>query len=338
MEIRKLNTLRGLAALIVFFSHFSDQTGWLNGALGGGAGQYGVMLFFLLSGFLMAYLYMDRTFNSGQVRRYVLARAGRVLPLFLLVVFASFFAQSFGYNHLYDMADWHAVASHLLFLSGESVLWTIPVEVHFYLLFLLFWYLAGRNLSGWIYVVVVAIMLLLFFSNFPRWHGELWGLDYNLFRTLRSLPFFFVGMILGMQYKTWVIPDDLKKHGFVLALLLIPLMFPYFSPITTDDKTKMWLSYEVLMVMAVVFFCLVYLVPDNNRLLANKAGDFLGRISYSVYLLHLPIIQWVDDFQQHTTWKLVIALGLTLFLAHFTFLLFEKPVAKWIRKTKAVSC
>ena len=64
MEIRKLNTLRGLAALIVFITHFSDITNWLGGVLGGGSGAYGVMLFFLLSGFLMTYLYLERDFKK----------------------------------------------------------------------------------------------------------------------------------------------------------------------------------------------------------------------------------------------------------------------------------
>jgi peptidoglycan/LPS O-acetylase OafA/YrhL len=81
LEIRKLNSLRGLAALIVFFTHFSDITNWLGGALGGGSGAYGVMLFFLLSGFLMSYLYFDREFNKANIAGYFLARAGRVLPV-----------------------------------------------------------------------------------------------------------------------------------------------------------------------------------------------------------------------------------------------------------------
>jgi peptidoglycan/LPS O-acetylase OafA/YrhL len=71
LEIRKLNTLRGLAALIVFITHFSDITNWLNGAFGGGAGAYGVMLFFLLSGFLMAYLYLDQEFNKVNIKAYL---------------------------------------------------------------------------------------------------------------------------------------------------------------------------------------------------------------------------------------------------------------------------
>ena len=90
MEIRKLNSIRALAALIVFFTHFSDITNWLNGALGGGTGAYGVMLFFLLSGFLMAYLYLHVEFNKANINRYFLARAGRVLPLYLVIVFASY--------------------------------------------------------------------------------------------------------------------------------------------------------------------------------------------------------------------------------------------------------
>lgn len=44
MEIRKLNMIRGIAAIIVIVSHFSNGTKWLGGILGAGAGQFGVML------------------------------------------------------------------------------------------------------------------------------------------------------------------------------------------------------------------------------------------------------------------------------------------------------
>jgi hypothetical protein len=47
VEIRKLNSLRGLAALIVVISHFSNHSHLFNGMLGQGAGQLGVMLFFI---------------------------------------------------------------------------------------------------------------------------------------------------------------------------------------------------------------------------------------------------------------------------------------------------
>ena len=67
MEIRKLNTLRGLAALIVVVSHYSNATLIMGGLLGFGGGQFGVMIFFVLSGFLMSYLYLGREFTASSV-------------------------------------------------------------------------------------------------------------------------------------------------------------------------------------------------------------------------------------------------------------------------------
>ncbi|MCW8093090.1 acyltransferase family protein [Alteromonas sp. ASW11-130] len=331
MEIRKLNTLRGLAALIVFFTHFSDITNWLGGSLGGGSGAYGVMLFFLLSGFLMSYLYMDRDFSRENVKRYFLARGARVLPLYFIVVLSSYFLSQYGSEQLYNIPDFNVLLGHLLFLYGESVLWTIPPEIQFYFLFIVLWSFAKYR-AGYIYLTIVAVMLFLFFANFPRIYGEINGVPYNVFNVLRSLPFFFVGVLFGMHYKAFNVPHYLQKHWFVFALLLIPLMYPEFTPISTADKQKMWLSYEVLLVMSTVFFCIVFLVPDNNLLLANKFGDFIGKISYSLYLLHMPIISLVNEQNISIELKLFLSLTLSIAAAFVSYRMFERPMANFIRR------
>ena len=209
MEIRKLNSLRGLATLIVFLTHFSDITNWLGGALGGGSGAYGVMLFFLLSGFLISYLYLDKDFSRGNVTRYILARVGRVLPLYLVVVFGSYFLSLGGNDSLYNIPDFNALLGHLLFLYGQSVLWSIPPEIQFYFIFLVFWLLA-KNRSGYIYILILAVMILLFFTNFPRIYGDINGVPYSVFSVLRTLPFFFVGVVFGLQYRTLKVPEYLR--------------------------------------------------------------------------------------------------------------------------------
>ena len=336
MEIKKLNTLRGLAALIVFVTHFSDITNWLDGALGGGSGAYGVMLFFLLSGFLMSYLYLDRGFNKVNVKGYLLARAGRVLPLYLVVVLSSYYLTQAGSDFLYNIPDFNALLGHLLFLHGESVLWSIPPEIQFYFIFIIFWSFA-KDRAGYIYLLSLTVMILLFLTNFPRIHGDINGVPYNVFSVLRTLPFFFVGVIFGMHYKSIKIPEYLKRHWFILALCLIPLMYPELTPVTSDAKRKMWLSYEVLIVMSTVFFCIVFLVPNNNILLANKIGDFIGKISYSLYLLHMPIIEKVNQFNLSIEFKFILSLVLSLLAAFISYRYFEKPVAKLIRsKTSKV--
>ncbi len=330
MEIRKLNTLRALAALIVFFTHFSDVTNWLDGALGGGSGAYGVMLFFLLSGFLMSLLYLDKDFTKANIKRYFLARSARVLPLYLLVVLSSYALTINDSDILYNISDLNTLLGHLLFLHGESVLWSIPPEIQFYFLFLVFWALSGRR-KGYIYVAIVAFMLVWYFANFPRIFGEFDGIPYNLFSTLRTFPYFFIGVIFGLHYKTFKVPSYLKSHWFILALCLIPLMYPEFTPINNSDKKRMWLSYEVLFVISTVFFCVVYLVPDNNILLANRVGDFIGKISYSLYLLHMPIIAAVNVLSMSTELKLVLSLSLSILVATLSFVLFEKPIARIIK-------
>ena len=297
MEIRKLNTLRGLAALIVMLTHFSDVTGWLGGSLGGRSGQYGVMLFFLLSGFLMSYLYLERTFSKENIKQYVIARMARVLPLFLLVVLVSFVAPYFGVKGLYDISSWQYLLSHLLFIDGESVLWTIAPEIQFYMLFIGLWFLASWR-PGYAYVLIFATLVLLFFINFPRPHGTFFGLHYD-FHIFRSLPYFLVGLLFGWHFKSLKIPDYLRKNWFVLALLLIPLMYPAFSPVNSAARMKMWLNYEVLFVMSVVCFCVVFFVPDKNIILSNKVGDFIGKISYSLYLLHMPIVISIEQLNVH---------------------------------------
>jgi peptidoglycan/LPS O-acetylase OafA/YrhL len=114
-------------------------------------------------------------------------------------------------------------------------------------------------------------------------------------------------------------------------------MYPELTPVTSDAKRKMWLSYEVLIVMSTVFFCIVFLVPNNNILLANKIGDFLGKISYSLYLLHMPIIEKVNQFNLSIELKFILSLVLSLLAAFISYRYFEKPVAKLIRsKTSKV--
>ncbi|MCW8877255.1 MAG: acyltransferase [Kangiellaceae bacterium] len=321
--------LRGLAALIVLITHFSDATGWLDTRLGGRAGQYGVMLFFMLSGFLMAYLYLDRDFNKQNIGRYALARIGRVIPLYLVVVLISYFSILSGFESLYSISETSYLISHLVFIKGESVLWTIAPEIQFYLLFIGFWFLAAWR-PGYIYVLIFAILILLFLTNFPRPTGDIQGIPYD-FHLFRSLPYFFIGVILGMNYKSFKVPAYLKSNWFVLALILIFILYPDFSPVKSDAKRKMWLNYEVLLVMSVVFFCIVYLVPDKNILLSNKVGDFLGKISYSLYLLHIPILVQLNKVALSVELKLVLFMISSLLAAYVSYRYFERPAAALIR-------
>ncbi|TYC87321.1 acyltransferase [Novosphingobium sp. BW1] len=80
-----LDGARGVAAMAVVVSHCANA-GFFLRIPGEGTGQMGVLLFVLLSGFLMAFLYGQRSFTNRQVMRYATHRIARVFPLFYLVL------------------------------------------------------------------------------------------------------------------------------------------------------------------------------------------------------------------------------------------------------------
>jgi peptidoglycan/LPS O-acetylase OafA/YrhL len=143
-----LTGVRGVAALTVTIAHYCNSLQLAPNIVGAGAGQLGVMLFFALSGFLMGYLYCDWPSGTVRIKDFAVARLARVGPLFVLVVMLSWICATYlpspWDRFLYPLEGTASLASHLLLLDGVDVLWTIPVEIHFYLIFALGLAASGR--------------------------------------------------------------------------------------------------------------------------------------------------------------------------------------------------
>ena len=331
MQIRKLNSLRGIAAMIVVIGHYSNVTTLLGGVLGHGAGQFGVMLFFILSGFLMSHLYLNKQFDEKNVKHFAIARIARVMPLFVLVVVSSFLLHKAGTKGvLYDILTAKSLLSHLLLLSGVSVLWTIPPEVQFYCLFVLLWWLYSHK-KGYLFVLMAAVFCCLVFFRFPDPRWKIWGLNGHG-KLIRTLPYFLVGIVFGEIHGKWRPPDYLRKNSFILALLLVPLMFPKVFTFLMGYTHTTWTDAGIFFVVSAVFFALVALVPDNNVVLANPIGDFLGTVSYSLYLLHLPVLSLIGGpAKKSPAAILVVFVALALGTAYASYRLIEAPSRRWLR-------
>jgi peptidoglycan/LPS O-acetylase OafA/YrhL len=137
-----LDALRGIAALAVVFDHLGTLLlksahnflyQWLNG------GQYGVFVFFLVSGYIVP-ASLER---KGSVRGFWVSRAFRLYPLYLLAVVASVAAWRLGLGPLHgaetDKPTW--LSSQFLMMSNllggtnvPNVIWTLSYEMVFYLL------------------------------------------------------------------------------------------------------------------------------------------------------------------------------------------------------------
>jgi peptidoglycan/LPS O-acetylase OafA/YrhL len=330
MEIRKLNMLRGIAALIVVIVHFFHGTEY---DLGRGAGQPGVMFFFILSGFLMSYLYVNKAFSRVAVIDFIIARAARVLPLFVLLVVASYIFSTFGMkNNLPDIKGAHQLLSALLLLHAPGVLRIIPVEVHFYIFFVFLWCCYQYRPAYTFWGVTVLFVLLLLDRTWRVWKGTILGLDFE-FTLIPHLEPFLIGVFLGWLYSRWTASVYWKKDIFIVSIFLLLLAFPKVSLFLFGYSFKAWIGCEVLLISSLVFFTLVFLVPDDNPFLANAFGDFLGKISYSLYLLHIPVLCLLKSkIRNNPAGSFAVFLGILFFVAYISYALVEAPARKAIRR------
>lgn len=342
MQIRRLNTLRGLAALIVLVGHYSNKARLWDAVLGTRAPQLGVMLFFLLSAFLMTILYLDREPARQAMRGYGAARVARILPLYAAVVVLSWLGQQSGLpwlmKVLYDIPTAKSLASHLATLYGVQVLWTIPAELHFYLVFAALWWLRPR--FAWAIPAFCAIVLGTYVSGHwplgPKQPVLGFPVDLPL---LRGLPYFTVGMMIGMLYNRWRPPARIRHHAFALALPLILLLYPAIIGKLTGwtygqgpGESPMWFLPLLLLAVSAIFFVLVFLVPDGNPVLENRAGDYLGKISYSLYLLHFPVLLALTQAGlAKGVGGLALFLALTILAASASYRFYELPMRLRIR-------
>jgi len=342
MQIRRLNTLRGLAALIVVVGHYSNKARLWDALLGTRAPQLGVMLFFLLSAFLMTILYLERAPDRQAMTSYGAARIARVVPLYVAVVVVSWLGQQTGLSWLtpvlYAIPDIKSLISHLATLYGVQVLWTIPAELHFYLIFAALWWLRPR--APWALPVFCLIVLATFVSG--HWplgpKAPLLGFPIDL-PLLRGLPYFTAGMLLGMLYSRWRAPERFRHHAFALALPMLLLLYPAILFKLTGwsygqgpGPSPMWFLPLLLLAMSAIFFVLVFLVPDGNPVLENPIGDYLGKVSYSLYLLHFPILLLLAQAGLATgVGGLALFLALTLLAAGASYRFFEFPMRLRIR-------
>jgi len=319
-----LDGLRGLAAYIVFASHVSNAMGLWQKLLGEGGGQLGVMLFFVLSGYLMGAIYIDRPFRIGDVSSYAIHRIARVVPLYYLAVLIAACA---GLEGIAAPVTSVNLLSHLAFVRGDSVFWTIPVELQFYALFVALWWVNARAKPILTIALIAAIVSALALR-----------LDTSWFATLPfHVAYFLAGLLVSRRF-----PLDTPASTSIgwAAILLVGLLacFLLFPNIAAtafgaqrpgDPLYFMLLWMNPLCLIAAVCVLMATLKSSlATMVLGNRFMAYSGKISYSVYLLHLPIITGLVAVPPLARWPvafLVTAFALTIAASHLSFRFIEAP-------------
>lgn len=296
--IPALDGIRGLAILMVTVWHyFYSLHSWF-------PGWSGVDLFFVLSGYLITGRLIQTKGTPGFFLGFYRNRALRILPLYFLMLIAFFtILHLFIKNNLSSFAIYTGHwPSFFIFTENWTFirfgfprdlsllpLWSIAVEEQFYLFWPLIILLIPSGKSRiWIFSAAI-FLTLLSRSLCYRITASPYQCYYNTFFRLDGM---LAGSLLyQLHYSRINIP--LRLFKWITAVLLIALIAGSYlsksvSPYSFFNATA---GYTLI---ALFFTCLLHMAVQSewqiSRFLKMGFLRYLGKISYALYLVHVPIL------------------------------------------------
>ncbi|QIK96854.1 acyltransferase [Sphingomonas sp. HDW15A] len=332
-----LEALRGIAALIVVMHHLSLQPGtFLTGNPWLAQGWLFVDLFFVLSGFVIASVHMDSPACEATAKGFLIRRFFRLWPLHFVTLVAALGIDLLGGEAAKPgygaMVALNLTMTHAWGLVPGSVLngpsWSISVEWAAYLLF------AGvclatadfrRRLTTMAMVGILSLILLLVFRG-----GSLDG-DLSL-----RLPRCLMSFALGVLLWGWAGGRaPLSRRSAAYGQLAIAAAMAAVLPITAATPA---LGLAIPLMSAAMVAIMVRDSGSAARsILERPVPQWLGRHSYSIYLVHMPLFRWLSeagaDELPRTAW-LAFSLAALVVVSSVTYRLVEVP---WRERGRTIS-
>lgn len=346
-ENRNLNLiqlLRGVASLLVVFYHATSNS---NNILKEdfifnffSLGASGVDVFFVLSGFIITYTSIKGASQPGKLLPFLRRRAVRIFPTYWII--ATFFLglqillPSFYKTH-YDFNFGNITSTYLLFpghLMVNSVSWTLSYELFFYLMFTLIFLLPNKKWAFMIFMIYALVLMTLPVAGYSFENGKGW-INFICFPMNVE---FFMGVLAAL-----IIPKI--PVGFSLPLIFTGSFMFIASGIFYDQEYQFLANSfnRVLLFGIPSFIIIIGLVKYEltHRVTMHKVFLSLGEASYSIYLLHLPVIvaftKIILLFNINSNMVIQLLLILLIVAICFISILFykfiEKPVIRKLNKT-----
>lgn len=332
-RIQALDALRGIAVLMVFAYHIVSKI-QTSGVLSEpvklvfATGMFGVDLFYVLSGFFITKAILSPA--SWSRASYLRSRITRIYPAYVVCLLVSAGIAVFsGQMRLPDLAP--ALLLHLTmlhnFVPGMSekfngVFWTLGVEFPYYVLMLaigfrlrerrFFWKISG------IALVVAVLFRYCVYALIPSGAASESTRFFVSTQVIGSLDAFFVGGIVAYWslHKMGANAKSAPLYFLISACTCVVLLYfisRHLSDFWTNPFTMVWWRALLSISYGLVIFFIISLNID--KLLVWSGLPFMGKISFSFYLWHLPVINYFAGKTQPTTTTLGVLLpDLTLIL------------------------
>ncbi len=342
-RLPNLDPLRFLLASLVLFFHIpqlSRNQGlpYFLDAPVFNRGTEAVYMFFVLSGFLIIRLiYRYKQQDDFSIKKFYIRRILRIFPLYYLIIIFGFLfywqilpALNIPFENNYNLGEgvlmttffFPNVFARLYHPGGIlEVLWSIGIEEQFYVMIAPLLYIVKKHR-------ILLILSILTIGYFILFH-------LNVLDTLRRFSFvyfllFFGGIVAILEEKKRL---EFLKISRVIPLFIVVATVLYFA---TDvfKFQDLWIRNLTTMLLFGLF---IHTLAHNNfgKRLSHKFLNYLGQISYGIYMFHVIALNCVvffmlkieelKIFNDTITILLIYILtfAITILLAHLSYTYFE---------------
>lgn len=329
-----LDILRILAAVGVVFVHANlswfSESKFLNE-------EYGhklVMVFFVLSGFLVAYSTDQKKKN---LTTYFIDRSSRlysvVIPAllftYLLDGYGTYLNPNFYIAHIAPTGQWWRALLNITFLqqnwqlctkpSGNGTFWSIAYEFWYYMLFGVYVYVPSVA-KKWLIILLICLFIgIKIILLLPVW--AMGAFTYSLSRKLvlshsQAVLYFIVSLFVAISFTLYHISAPLENY-FIFGQ----------PPLFFSSRFIMDYAYGAIIAVNILFLTSIKL--ENDKLQENlsiiKLFKICSSTTFTMYLFHLPLLLFIGavvpykkDNYLHLITLIIIVFSIVFFISRFT--------------------
>ena len=330
----ELDGLRGIAVLFVLMFHL-NETGFMKG------GFIGVDMFFVISGFIMTkILYLSIEHHQFSYRAFIVARVARLYPALICVLIVSLVVGYFiytpdyyinsaksGFSALLSYSNWF-FAKGIGYWDLEQITdpflhtWSLGIELQFYLVWPVIMLFFIRVLPQNFWLILVFLLIILASIGLSYFFGTMQNNATLAFFSTFSRIFEFTigGLLVIYQQNFSKINQRMTTTIISEIIIIVALCFLVFSAMYFDKNTLTYPNWISVLIVIATVFCINNAAQArySGWILRNKIMLGIGLLSYSIYLVHWPLIVFVryifNDIDGAVMYSGIIAIILLLSL------------------------
>lgn len=354
MKLDQLTTLRFFAAAMIVIHHSAGLFGFSTNLTKPFIFGQGVSFFFILSGFILAYVY-PKLSTYADVRNFLHARFARIWPGHLAAFLLAFWMLSLCWDSriaLMNLVLVHAwIPNPSFFFSYNAPSWSISTEFFFYLAFPVLIYRWEQNWPIKILLSSGILIALISYSNLS--HLPSHGASLLYINPVSRIFEFIFGIFLSFSWRNnkdkmrWNSTDATIIESAVILLCALsmhytPAIMEWAGAAWPGAAFAQWLEGSGSMLP---FALLIYVMAIGrgkiSKVLAHSHLVLLGEISFSLYLLHQILLRYYKTnltFFPHIPNLLAFTLFCSILLlsSYLMWVWIEMPARRLILKHRKI--